>query len=250
MRVFALTLASLALLVPFAGCGGKTLLVTGGLDASVSTPDAPGSMPGCPDPPVTGGTCSTPGMQCSQAVCGVLLPCTCTGGAWECKGTSCGGPEPDASAFFPDATVPCPAPTEVAQGGSCPAIGVSCNESVCDGTEVASCVCSPNGWQCEGVSCAAPEPDSGIIISPPFNCAVGASCAGGPSSCVLDGEGPCGSNVLLGCLETSHPTYAVISYPCSGGLGCGTAGGDGSCSESCQCTNGNMVCTGNCDGGL
>ena len=250
MRVFALTISSLALLAAHVGCGGKTVLLTSNADASVSTRDASVTMPGCPDQTITGGACSTPGQQCSQAVCGVILPCVCTDGAWECEGTSCGEPEPDATVFL-DATVACPEPTEITEGSSCPQLGLNCDESVCDGEATTSCLCSEGGWKCGGVSCGELEPDSGIISPPPSSCAIGASCEAGPSSCMLEQQGPCGSDILLGCEGTNNPTYQVVKYPCTGDFGCGTASGGGStCSESCQCTNGAMICTGNCDGGL
>jgi hypothetical protein len=69
------------------------------------------------------------------------------------------------------------------------------------------------------------------------------------NECTLSAAGPCSSDVTLICGPMG--TYIVGGYPCGFNNSTSCGFGSGSCSESCDCTNGQMVCTGDCpDGGL
>jgi len=148
----------------------------------------------------------------------------------------------------------CPGVTMIIPGAPCATTpGTTCFAAFCGGSTVsADCTCFQGGWECNGTTCASPPPPP-----PKDNCVLGGSCTDGAGeTCTLSGAGPCDSDVLLACTEGSDtPVFAVRSFPCAavgGGaptVGCGW--GNGGCLENCECTNGNMICTGNCpDAGL
>jgi len=233
------------------GCGGKTVLLLGDVDASVEAdaatpvrdtgvpiPDGriiitpPGS---CPDPSTVtpDSSCDAAGEICAGFRCDGTVPtsCICSSGLWSCDGTCL--------LMIADAALPpsCPDPGSLVAGSACSG-DLTCPQNACDGGETNTCTCMGGLWACQGLSCGQPPP--------PEDCAPSKDCFEEGETCTeLGGGGPCGSNPVLICTDDF---WRLQSYSCTGNAGCGTAGGD--CSESCQCTNGTMVCTGDCDGGL
>ena len=215
----------LALALPLTQCGGETTLlgvtepattgstVDAGLDGATSTPTPPGNDASStfPGPPSTA----------------------------------------DASIPTPSTAV-CPGPTVVQPQGACGTPGMLCSSqpTQCAGTVTLQCTCAAGQWSCGDFGCSVPTP-------PPDVCAVNGKCSVLGEGCTLASQGPCGSDVLLQCSPATG-LYEVLDFPCSTGsggagvTGCGWGGaGPGGCTESCQCTNGSMVCMGTCpDGGL
>ena len=116
-----------------------------------------------------------------------------------------GGLNPTDAAVSPPVDT-CPDPSTIESGGACASVGQSCtgNYQYCSSpNNTTSCTCEATGWACESHSC--PE-------GPPTDCAIGGACVEGDGNgCMLYGEGPCNSNVILMCV---NGTYRIGSWAC------------------------------------